>query len=302
MKKICVLPALITVCCVVFCAASLEAKSRHRYKEIEIEIGTGVYRTQTIQEAGKPPVTVKKEIMKKVKKIVDEHGKEVVPEPDDEIYTDTPAIDNPALQVKSGFNPFERIFDNLGAGVSGRYYYLLSEHYTIFSSTLVSSKWDKSLSFEGYGWDLYFSGGEFTQFHPGIKISFAYFSMDKTVNSFTEGASYARETAASTIVMIRADYYYHFTNMFFVYGGAGLCYQSLKTALDTNIAAYYYSGLEGNVWLGTVEIGTGFKLPITSGFNINLGGELIIFLRDRALSAPALTYGFIPNAGVSIVW
>ena len=308
MKKTSILFAVIAVC-ILFCSSSAEAR-RHKYKEIEVEVGTGVFKTQTIQEEGKPPKIIKKEIMKKVTKYVDEYGHEFTEEEYKqkrrEEPEDVPAAENPALSTGQAFNPFENLFTKFGAGFSTRYFYLVSEYQTSLISSLVSSRWDKSITFEGYGWDMYLSAGEFVQLHNGIKLSLAFFRMDKAINSFTEGAFSATESASSSIIMLRADYYYHLVDMFYVSGGAGICYQSLTTSLatnlTTNLTSYAYSGLEGNVLMATIEFGTGIKLGITSGINLNLGAELIIFLRDKGTSAPALTCGVSPSAGISAVW
>jgi len=283
---------------VLFAASQLDAHHRH-IKAVWVEEGTGVFRTMVIQEQGKPPVEVKKEITRKVKKYFDEYGNEIkFEEIDTDDYPSSSAGDAPALPGNE--QPLNLdAFKKIGAGFSYGYYSFSSVYGTALFTSGAFAPWNSNIVFDGYGWQADISFGEFTQFHPGIKVTIGSFTTNKQINSYTSGLNTAAESVSSTVVLVKLDYYHHLTDMFYVSGGVGAFYQDFKTSIVSTLPSYIYAGLEGKTVTAAIDLGAGLKLAVTSNVNLNIGGELYIFLAEKDTGIVGLKLGVAPTAGIS---
>ncbi len=283
---------------VLLAASQLDAHHRH-IKAVWVEEGTGVFRTEIIQEPDKPPVSIKKEITRKVKKYFDERGNEVkFEEIDADDYQTSSAGDAPALPGNE--QPLNLdAFKKIGAGFSYSYYSFSSVYSTALFTSGIYPPWSGNIVFDGYGWQADISFGEFTQFHPGIKVTVGSFTTNKQINSYASGLNNAVESVSSTVVLAKIDYYHHLTDMFYVSGGVGAFYQDFKTSIVSTLPAYIYAGLEGKTVTAAIDLGAGLKLPVTANLNLNAGAELYIFLAEKDTGIVGLKLGVAPKAGIS---
>ena len=283
---------------VLLAATQLYAHHRH-IKAVWVEEGTGVFRTEIIQEPGKPPVEMKKEITRKVKKYFDEYGNEYKKEDLDADDYQTSSEGNAPVMPGSEKQLNLDAFKKLGAGLSYGYYSFSSVYSTALSTSGAFVPWNSNIVFDGYGWQASMSFGEFTQYHPGIKVTLGSFTTNKQINSYTSGLNTAVESVSSTVVLAKIDYYHHLTDMFYVSAGVGAFYQDFKTSIVSTLPSYLYAGLEGKTVTAAIDLGTGLKLAVTSNVNLNLGGEFYIFLAEKDTGIVGLKLGVAPMAGIS---
>ena len=143
---------------VLFAASQLYAHHRH-IKAVWVEEGTGVFRTEIIQEPDKPPVSVKKEITRRVKKYFDERGNEIkLEEIDSDDYQASSAGDAPVLPGNEQPLNLEA-FKKIGAGLSYGYYSLGSVYGTALFTSGAYAPWNGNIVFDGYGWQADISFG-----------------------------------------------------------------------------------------------------------------------------------------------
>lgn len=285
--------------------AFLNTQSRGGDEEvIEEEVGTGVYRTVIEKKPGEQPVERKIEVMKKVTRTVpkkesrrDEHKDRTVTT----VYeSDTWSGEQPASNASAA----PAVETKINFGIKAGYMNAHSNYKTAFLSPGFSGSWTEEKDLGGYGLELVFEG--VVTGTTNVQFSAGVFSSKYDTNSFSDAKDYVRETVTSTIIPLRGNLIYSTPDGFYLYGGLGLYYTSIKTEAAASYAAYDYAGFEGGTWDTGLQLGAGLDMRLSPGMflRLNLEGELFFAVQGATTEGLSekigLKYGYSPTIG--IIW